>query len=158
MKKTSHNSTRDKKKAKDFPLFMTPKTILETWREIDKGEKWVENLCQHQLEWRLKETSIDFIDFYTQYGLSHKTYHNYRKRYDMLKATHEITKEIIGARREKLALYRKYNCDPKTVHMTLRKYHPVWEEVYEENKKDKENEASTFVGFSPFIKKTDTDK
>jgi len=137
---TPQHTTQAKSPTKSLPLLITPKTILETWRENGKTKEWIYNMCEYELEWAAKDDSISFTAFYKIYGLCRQTYDKLRLKHKILDATHKVAKEWVGERREKLALTRKY--DPLTIHKTLRNYEPEWREIYDEDMKNKKEQAA----------------
>jgi hypothetical protein len=105
-----------------------------SWRKHDPGPKFIEAMCQDYLEWSQRLDSTDLLDFRHSYGIPSKTFDDQMKKYEKLKDTHEFVREVVGSRRQKMAMYKKYECDPKTIHRTLHIYHPSWRQaVREEN-------------------------
>lgn len=105
-----------------------------SWRNYDPGTTFIEAMCEDYLDWAQKPDSTDLVDFRHSYGIPSKTFYDQMNKYEKLKDTHEFVKEIIGSRRQKMAMYKKYECDPKTIHRTLHLYHPSWKKaVQEEN-------------------------
>lgn len=102
------------------------------WRTYNPSEKFVDALAQDLYDWAQLEESLDFLDFYHKVGIPRSTCQDWVKRYHNLKAVHEEVKEIIGARRQRLAIFKKYETNPNVLMMTLRKYHPDWQEAFEE--------------------------
>lgn len=105
-----------------------------SWRKHDPGPKFIDAMCKDYLEWSQKPDSTDLLDFRHSYGIPSKTFDDQMKKYENLKDTHEFVREILGSRRQKMAMYKKYECDPKTIHRTLYIYHPDWKQaVQDEN-------------------------
>ena len=121
-----------------------------SWRSCGLDKTFVERLCDELYEWGKRGTSISLLDFYHSWGMPKQTFHDYMNKHADIKFIHEIVKEMIGSRREKLAMFKKYECNEKTIHRTLHLYHPDWMQVNEEEKdfklslsKDEQNQKPT---------------
>ena len=114
------------------------------------GKAFLEKLIKDIKKWSYKGTSFSLKDFYHEWGIPSATFHEYKNRHPKLKEAFLLVKEIIGSRREKLAMFKKYECNEKTIHRTLHLYDPDWKQVNEEEKefklalsRDEENQKPT---------------
>lgn len=132
--KTAKSTTSKKTRSKIRKSPYKDLKDMLSWRNHDPGTKFIEAMCEDYLEWAQKPDSTDLLDFRHSYGIPSRTFADQMKKYDKLRDTHEFVREILGSRRQKMAMYKKYECDPKTIHRTLHIYHPDWRQaVQEEN-------------------------
>lgn len=118
------------------------RTVL-SWRERGLNPQSKEAFMQEYHEWAEQPSSIDFLDFLHNHGVPHRTFLDWTNRYDDLKDLHQDVKTKIGARRQKIAFFPKsHEADSAAIQKTLRNYHPDWREVYDEDAKNKEKEAT----------------
>ena len=149
-KKITHKTITTKNKiAKTRTEYNKARDVL-SWRTCGLDKTFVERLCDELYEWGKRRTSINLLDFYHSWGMPKQTFHDYMNKHADIKFIHEIVKEMIGSRREKLAMFKKYECNEKTIHRTLHLYHPDWKQVNEEEKdfklslsKDEQNQKPT---------------
>ncbi len=120
--------------------------------KIGHGKGFLEKLIKDIKKWSYKGSSFSLKDFYHEWGISSSTFHNYKDRHPELKEAFVLVKEIIGSRREKLAMFKKYECNEKTIHRTLHLYDPDWKKVSEEEEefklsltKDEQNQKPTNI-------------
>jgi hypothetical protein len=132
--KISKHSTLTKTKSKSRQSPYKDLKEMLSWRQRDPGPKFIAAMCEDYLEWSQKPDSTDLLDFRHEYGIPRRTFDDQMKKYEDLKDTHEFVKEIIGSRRQKMAMYKKYECDPKTLHQTLHFYHPDWRAAVDEER------------------------
>jgi hypothetical protein len=101
-------------------------------RDIAFGPEFLNVVCEELLEWGKLDTSTDMLDFYHSYGMPSTTFHAYRNKYADLDHIHSMVKEMVGTRRQKLAVHKLFECDPSTIAKTLRLFHPDWRNAYQE--------------------------
>lgn len=112
--------------------YQSAKDVL-SWRTTELGPVFLDRLCDELYVWGKHETSIDMHEFYHSWGMSRSMFDSYKLKHDQLKYVYELVKEMVGVRRQKLAMYKKFECDPGTIAKTLRQFHPDWRIVFEED-------------------------
>lgn len=155
-RETKNNSTSRLALAKTSSPYNQIKTAM-TWREKGFGESFIEAICDKYLEWAERTDAITPAEFRHQFGIPKQTFKQWKERYATLAAVDEIVREKIGCRREKLAIYKDNDCDPRTLHRTLHLYHPDWSEVVEHeealrrelNAKEKEQKPTEITVVMP---------
>lgn len=110
-----------------------------SWREKGIGQHLIEEICDAYLDWVQLEDSIDPIDFRHKFGIPKTTWRELKKKYDMLELVDEMVHEKVGTRRQKLAMYKKYECNPQVIMETIGMYHPTFKE-YEELRHQRQKE------------------
>lgn len=111
--------------------YQTLQDIL-SMRDTGHGQKFINGLSEELLSWGKKETSTDMLDFHHSFGIPRSSFHVYLKKYPDLKYVYHLVLEMLGSRRQKLAMYKELGCDAKVILSTLRLYHPDWEQVTQE--------------------------
>jgi len=134
--KTTQHSKSNKSYSKTRPFAKNINDLL-TWREYNPGEKFALEVAQNLYEWAQEEDSLDLLDFYHSFGIPRVTWLDWRKKYPKAAYIHQQVKEIIGARRQRLAMYKKNGVNEAVVTKTLHLFHPDWEEAYNQEKEFK---------------------
>jgi hypothetical protein len=160
MAKTPHNSMRNKKEPKSVVGYQGLKTLL-SWRDKNPGEVFIKQLSEHLIEWSLEESSEDFLDFLRLYTIPSTTYYEMLPRFPILKAAHEYAKDQLGSRRLKMAVHRDKNCNERSIHYDLRRYHHSWMDTWKEDEEAKKKldafiEQKVEVLMKTYHDKTDT--
>ena len=103
---------------------------MNSWNEKTVSDTFLEKLCEQMLNHFENTKSICLISWLTDRGIIFQSFLNWTKRHKNLKVAYELVKQKIGCRREKLAIWKKYNTNYGTIISTLRFYHPVWKECF----------------------------
>ena len=143
------------KKSNDTSTKILPLTKKTDWLSfiendailIEPGkDMYRKRLAITMLNWAEQETSIEIDDFAIEMRMDIDIFSEWSKKYPDFKRSYDQVKKIIGARRRKGALLRKFDKD--VVHRDEHVYNPTRHEVnvYHNNlKKDIQNDNTTKV-------------
>jgi hypothetical protein len=132
-----------------------PLTTNRTWQEFIKNDAfmmfpdkddWRERVCYTMLQWAEKEDSLEIMDFALEFKIRRQTLYEWADRYPDFRKCFDYVKLIIGSRRRKGALTRKYDKD--VVFKDIHRYDPEWLEInkyHSDMKKDEEKQSTTFI-------------
>lgn len=138
-------NTNHSRKISPLSFSLVTKTEWQTvlsWRERGITKKVKEALMSEYLEWAELPTSLDFMVFLNDRAIEYKTFQYWYLADEDIKTVHYYVKQVIGARLQK----RLYETNPEAVMKTIRKYHPIWEECWNEDAALKVKESSAGAG------------
>lgn len=132
MKKNNHSKSK-KKQAKPLTWYQL-NCHLGSWNENKTSDRCIEELCVKITEHFKDKSNIQFVKFINSLGISYNIFLAWTKKHPNLAEVYQLTMEQIGEEREKLAMFKQYNTDPKTIHFTLQHYNPIWKKSIEEER------------------------
>jgi hypothetical protein len=130
-------------------------TTSETWCEFLNNDTfmlfpakddWRKRFMYTLLEWALKEDSLEITDFAIEMKMRRTTLYRWAEEYSDLKDVLDYARLIIGSRKRKGALTRKFDKD--VVFKDMHKYDPEWLEInkyHSDMKKEEEKQPHTFI-------------
>lgn len=99
-----------------------------TFKEKPVSEIYLMKLAHEMVKWaRENEDALVLADFFNNKGIHRSDIQRWVGKHLFFKNAYEMTKSIIGSRREKGALLRKY--DSTIVMRTMSIYDPEWKEL-----------------------------
>ncbi len=128
--------------------YAVSRDIYHEFQERGDREEWI---LKHLDEWSKKESSINIFDFIDEYGIPESTFYDIVKADNRVAEMHARARQRIGSRREKLAIFRKNDCNEKPLTATLRVYNKDWKQVYDEDMSIKKELAEKGVGAEPVV-------
>lgn len=143
------------KKAKDTNTVPLTLSKNRTWLDFMENEaistfpekdSYRKRLAFTLLEWAAQETSLEITEFALEMKMRRQTLNDWAAKYPDFKEAYDFAKLMIGVRRRKGALTRKFDKD--VVHRDEHVYDPERHEVnvYHNNlKKDIQNDNTTKV-------------
>jgi hypothetical protein len=142
--KTINNST-------DIQLLTTSGTWCEYLNEdafmmFPGKDDWRKRFMYTLLEWASKEDSLEITDFAIAMKMRRRTLYKWAEEYEDIKDALDNARLIIGSRRRKGALTRKFDKD--VAFKDMHKYDPEWIEInkyHSEMRKDEDKQAHTFI-------------
>lgn len=125
--KNINPSIEKKDESKNKPLWLEEYEHVYTRDRIHINEKIINNYCSEYPTW-IKNTPdcTDYEDFLEEKGIPRQTWNNWCNKYPQLKRVHQDVLILIGKRREKGLMRRRYV--EGTTARSLRMYLPEWEE------------------------------
>jgi hypothetical protein len=90
------------------------------------------------LRWAEQEDSLEITDFAIEMRIRRQTIYEWAEKYQDLKETFEFVKLMLGSRKRKGALLRKYDKD--VAFKDMHKYDPEWLEINQYHAKLKDQE------------------
>lgn len=126
-----------------------------TWRDFIENDAymlfpgkqdWRKRFIYTLLEWASKDDSLEIVDFALEMKMRRQTIYEWANKYPDLKEALDHARMMIGSRRRKGALVRKFDKD--VVFKDMHKYDPEWLEInkyHSDMKKDEEKQAHTFI-------------
>lgn len=129
LKKELKKTNSSKNKLSDKHNVEEPKkkmTWCEEYRCMATGNMklasnlMVEKLGKELKEWaRTNEDAIRICEFFAEKGINLFTYQNWVKKDEEFRDNYYHAMRYIGRRREKLGIYRKYNCNEGMIRTTM---------------------------------------
>jgi hypothetical protein len=126
---------------------------LDSWRELDPSETFLELLSVELMKWADNEESIRIVDFCHSRGIPRLTLFKWSKKYPKLGVAYRYALDALASHREDGVLKKGWN--PATVHFTMGHYDEVWREeqdrIYDQKKeiallaKDKVDKPTTII-------------
>lgn len=131
MVKKANPTAKKKKTPKKLTWFETYK-FMNSWNLRKVSDTFLDKLCEEMMNHFENRNNICVIRFLSDKGIVYQSFLNWTERHSNLKEVYTLVKQRIGSKREELAVRREENCDPKTLHYTLRHYNPYWKSCFEE--------------------------
>ena len=131
VKKTKHN-TKPKRPAKQS-TWLQKRKFAQSWRNKEVSQTFIDELIDKIRDHFFVEDNTCFIKFLTDLGIRFDSFILWCKTHERLEDEYRYILNLIGARREAKAIYKKYNTNPGVITDTLRHYHPFWRKSYDEN-------------------------
>jgi len=147
LSKTINPTKRKKARQKPRGLF-TSSSDLMSWRTAKPTKEWIQEFADLLLEWAQQEDALDLIDFYSYHGIPEGTFYDWIDKYESLKVAHKMTMRMLGARKQRLATFKKYGTNENVITRTLFQYHPDWKVSHEEEKAMRSKEASKLTSLT----------
>lgn len=141
---TTNNSTDIKPLSK--PVSWNDYLNNKAYMEFPEKDDWRKRFTCTMLEWASQEDSLEITDFMIEMKMHRQTLYKWADKYEDIREALDITRLILGSRRRKGALTRKYDKD-----MALRDMHcydPEWlaiNKYHSDMKKEEEKQAHTFI-------------
>jgi len=116
------------------------------YMQFPEKDDWRKRFTCTMLEWASQEDSLEITDFAIEMKMHRQTLYSWADKYPDIKEALDITRLILGSRRRKGALTRKYDKD-----MALRDMHcydPEWlaiNKYHSDMKVEQEKQAHTFI-------------
>lgn len=107
---------------------------------------WRNRFCATVMEWAEREDSLELVDFVLEIRMLRKTFNEWQEKYPDIKEAVDFARLMIGSRKRKGALYRKYDKD--VAFRDMHKYDPDWLEInkyHSDMRKAEEVKPTTFV-------------
>jgi len=132
-----------------------PLTNIRTWKdfmdndafmEFPEKRDWRLRFIYTLLEWASKDDSVEITDFALEMKMRRSTVYDWANRYPDVKEALDQARLMIGSRRRKGALTKKYDKD--VVFKDMHKYDPEWLEInkyHSDMKVEQEKQAHTFI-------------
>lgn len=132
-----------------------PLTNLGTWSEFTGNEgfmffpsrdDWRKRFIFSLMEWASKEDSVEIVDFALEMRMRRQTIYYWANEYPDIMAALNQARLMIGSRRRKGALTKKFDKD--VVFKDMHKYDPEWLEInkyHSDIKKEEEKQSHTFI-------------
>ncbi len=134
---------------------LKPLTNNRTWVDFiendafmlfpDKDE-WRKRFIYTMLEWSQRDDSLEITDFALEMKMRRALLYEWNERYADFREAFNHVKLIIGSRRRKGALVRKFDKD--VVFKDMHKYDPEWLDInkyHSDMKKDEEDKPHVFI-------------
>jgi len=143
-KETPHNTTG-----------MKLLTTSETWKEFINNDTlmvfpgkndWRKRFIYTLLEWASKDDSLEITDFAIEMKMRRTTLYRWAQEHEDLKEALDFARLMIGSRRRKGALTKRFDKD--VVFRDMHKYDPEWLEInkyHSDMKKEEEKQSHTFI-------------
>lgn len=118
----------------------------EAYMQFPEKQDWRNRLIYTMYEWASKDDSLEITDFAIEMKMRRMTLYDWANKYPDIKAALDEVRLMLGSRRRKGALTRKYDKD-----MALRDMHcydPEWlaiNKYHSDMKKEEEKQAHTFI-------------
>ncbi len=134
---------------------LQPLSNSRTWRDFLENDaymqfpanaEWCSRFAYTLLEWATKDDSVEITDFALEMKMRRQTIYEWAAKYPVIKDALDQARLMIGSRRRKGALTRKFDKD--VVFKDMHKYDPEWLEInkyHSDMKKDEEKQPTTFV-------------
>ena len=129
--KTSKSTTKRGKQAK-APCWYDTFKFMNSWSEGKVSDTFIEKLCGELAEHFVNPKNICVYEFTSDRGMNFDHFKELTKRYKKLGSLYQVILQRIGSKREKLAIFKDYNCNPNSLHYTMRHYHPFWRLSFDE--------------------------
>ena len=146
---------KEEKKPTNHTKDLQPLSNTRTWREFMDNDAymqfpgkddWRQRFMYTLLEWASKEDSLEITDFALEMKMRRATIYDWASRYPDLKDALDFARLMIGSRRRKGALTRKFDKD--VVFKDMNKYDPEWLEInkyHSDIKKEEDKQSHTFI-------------
>lgn len=133
---------------------ITPLTMNRTWVDYIKNDtflffpekdEWRQRFIYTLLSWAEREDSLEVNEFIFLMKIRRALLFEWCEKYQDIKQAYDLAKLMIGTRRKKGALNRKFDKD--VVRWDIHKYDPEWLEInkyHSDMKKDEEKQSHTF--------------
>lgn len=146
------------KKQVEIPNHTTDLTSLSNTRTLrdfiendsfmlfPEKDDWRKRFNLTLLEWASKDDSVEITDFAIEMKMRRSTIYEWAAKYPDIKETLDHARLVIGSRRRKGALTRKYDKD--VVFKDMHKYDPEWLDInkyHSDMKKDEDKQSHTFI-------------
>jgi hypothetical protein len=118
----------------------------DAYMEFPQKQDWRQRFICTLLEWASLETSVEITDFALEMKMRRQTVKDWAAKYPDIKDAYDQAKLMIGSRKRKGALTRKFDKD--VVFKDLHRYDPEWLEInkyHSDMKKEEEKMAHTFI-------------
>lgn len=148
MAKESQKTTNNTKKIQLL-------TTSGTWCEFinndalmlfPEKEDWRKRFIYTLLDWASKDDSLEITDFAIEMKMHRRTLYKWSDQYTEIKDALDLARLIIGSRRRKGALTRKFDKDVAFKDMHC--YDPEWHAInkyHSDMKKEEEKQSHTFI-------------
>jgi hypothetical protein len=144
-KKVSHNDTifQDTTEKTALPIKWSSYLDLISFRQKPINPAFIEKLAAEEVAWALNtEDAIVFEEFLMLKGIGQSTFYKWLHAHECLANAHNFAMMVIGVRREKGAINRKY--DGTIILKSLPIYSESWKKIEEwRSKLTKDENADT---------------
>lgn len=118
----------------------------ESFLFFPEREAWRKRFVHTMLQWAEKEDSLELVDFALEMCMRREVIYDWASKWPEVKEGLDLTRLIIGSRRRKGALTRKY--DKEMALRDMHCYDPEWLEInkyHSDMKKEEEKQPTTFI-------------
>ena len=141
----SNPSKKRKERAKRTTWhWLTKKERLMYWNIEKPTDALLDEVADEYLKWADSPNAFKITDFTTELGVIYPTFKNWTERHEGLRLAHEYAKDKLGSYRERLSVFRDYNCNPGTLNFVMGHYCHVWrgEKVFDSELRTQEKDSS----------------
>ncbi len=140
--KKSHNPISKETKQKKVRPATVPLGRFNAWKDCtldpNAQAQWIEEL----FDWADQPSSLHMVSFWRSKQIARKTWQEWQIRYPAIGEATETVMDMLGERREYLALFSKDNgVSPEAIFKTLRYYDYAARALWEEERKSREDLA-----------------
>lgn len=121
-----------------------------SWRELPPSQAMIDRLIEDMLNHVANPKITKIRPFFLERCLCEKLVIGLARQFPDFAMAHETAKQIIGERREDLAIYRDNNTNPQAILPTLRHYNPDWRKTQDETEKHEEKIGQKVVVIEQF--------
>ena len=132
MTKTAKKNTTTKKKTTKKPTWYEKWKFVNTWQRKKPTEVFIERLIEEMFTHFENPKHISVTKFLSERGIIFDVFNDWTHKYENLKEAYTIIMQHIGSYREELAMRKEHNCNPQTLHYTMRHYSPMWRKSFTE--------------------------
>lgn len=100
---------------------------MSTFTKQVASEKWSEDMARKLVAWAEDEESLTLGEFYARIGILNSDFTDLAAKYPILGKALDYTRMLLGVRREKGMITRKY--DAGSVAHMMPYYDPAWREI-----------------------------
>ena len=128
-----------------------------SWREMPPSPAMMERLTADMMEYVANPNTVKLRPFFLERFLREQLVVELCQRFPDFAAAYETAKQIIGERREDLAVYKEYETNPQAILPTLRHYSPDWRKTQNEQDQHEEKIGAKIVVLEKFGEPTHED-
>lgn len=141
----SESNNVDSPTATNFTEFYS----MSTFTKQVASEKWSENMARKLVAWAENEESLTLGEFYAHIGILNSDFTDLAAKYPLLGKALDYTRMLLGVRREKGMITRKY--DAGSVAHMMPYYDPAWREIVAWRASLKQPEGNTGVARLQYV-------
>lgn len=144
------NNSRETKYSGKSESYYEKYLRATSWREIPPSKAMVEMLTRDMMEHVANPSVNKLRPFFLKRFLREQLVVELAQRFPEFAAAYETAKQIIGERREDLAVYKEFNTNPQAILPTLRHYSPDWRKTQDEQEQHEEKVGARVVVLEKF--------
>jgi len=129
--KTTKRITSKKKNIKE-PTWYEKFKFISSWRVNAASDSFIEKLIEEMFTYFENPKNISLMKFLSSKGIIFDVFNDWTKSHKNLKEAYTMVMQEIGTRREELATRKEHNCNPQTLHYTMRHYNPMWRKSFDQ--------------------------